>query len=284
MSTLNNFLNSVLGLAATEALGRVTADHPVLRAAVFPHTVEVWLAKASGDGWNGELPGIEGSYFLLAKSEVGFNGILKVSGANVSFQNVVLGEIVKSFSLVMDSQESRCDELLKSEKVNGVTVEKLHKSIERLVNSEWLKKFDLPGLAAGPRGPEKANAPNPQTKQTGVKPKVLQAPKPQDTLENMKGPQRGEPTVQKADKPADKKTPSIKMSRAEMEQTCLTCGDVEFDGEKFVGCHCYKELAKSGDFKLKPTKDGNFRFTFGASWEPDEVLAILGVVKRRKNG
>lgn len=126
------------------------------------------------------------------------------------------------------------------------------------------------------------------------------------TLKNEMKPQKGKahaPTPPKGPEPPTKQQETQMFNRRRVQSApgigfsigkselatarCHTCRKPEFQGESFVGCDCIKSLVKAGDYSFSRQKDGSFHFSFGKSWGPDAITALVRAVKAvkgKKNG
>jgi len=68
----------------------------------------------------------------------------------------------------------------------------------------------------------------------------------------------------------------IRLTRSESQKPCGICGQRMFNGDRFVGCTCFKPLAKNT--KTVVTGD-TLMLQFDEEWDQDAVLTLLGVFK-----
>lgn len=72
------------------------------------------------------------------------------------------------------------------------------------------------------------------------------------------------------------KIPSLPLTRSEATAECPLCGGEQMSGNKFVGCICFAELAKS----VKTTAYGDgYVLDFGADVGVDEVRSLVAALK-----
>lgn len=72
-----------------------------------------------------------------------------------------------------------------------------------------------------------------------------------------------------AKKPA---LPNIRVSKAEAQRACGLCACSQFNGDRFVGCLCFRALAKSVAVRATPSE--GYELTLGQGWDLDGALAL----------
>ena len=114
------------------------------------------------------------------------------------------------------------------------------------------------GTTAGPVAPAAptaptATAPKPSTKQALPKPaKSATAP--------------GAPTT-------------VKLSQSEITHPCSACGRLQFNGPEFVGCSCFRALAKSVTVVSFDADTADIKF--GDGWDRESIVTLLEAVGRK---
>jgi hypothetical protein len=81
-------------------------------------------------------------------------------------------------------------------------------------------------------------------------------------------------TTSSAKKPP--KIPSLPLTRSEAAAECPLCGGSQMASDKFIGCICFSELAKS--VRTTTYKDG-YVLDFGVDVEVDEVRSLVAALK-----
>jgi hypothetical protein len=141
--------------------------------------------------------------------------------------------------------------------LRDIDLARLAKTIDALVKSKK-GKASTPGtgLHAAPIAPEPPIAPTPVAP-TMPKPDAAKKPK----VEKPKT---------KAEKP---KLPKLRLSISDSFKTCSVCRAKNISGVDFVGCHCFKALAKQVSVEVMNWGSG-FELSFGPDWDQDAVETL----------
>lgn len=131
---------------------------------------------------------------------------------------------------------------------------------------------EAPGPAHAPTAPQGPVTPTPaaptQTSKgptVGMRPKLPKPPKPASPM--------AVPGAQ-----GQKQGSGVHVTKAEASAKCSMCGSVQFGSGKFVGCHCFRALAKH----VRSTADAaGYRLEFGAEWDRDSILTLLESMGRK---
>lgn len=212
-----NFLKSVLGTDGATAMRRAVAKNPDLESYLVPRTFLGWAMSKSQ--FEGSMPGTDDVYIQFSKSEAGYTGSIgKASTPVTPFVAAnefhLVAELIQAFGYDVGAFKGSdrslsmlgksVDALLKARSLT----DKLEKGIQ--------PKVELPGTTAKPTmptGPEEAAKP------TAVAPKL-------------------------STKPKLPKSPMLKVAKKDLMKSCKTCSGAMFKSEKFVGCMCWRDLAK----------------------------------------
>jgi hypothetical protein len=134
---------------------------------------------------------------------------------------------------------------------------------------------EAPGPAAAPLEPEQPLAPQPPDPNqnskgpvVSLRPQAVKIPQPKTTQEVV---QTGKGAVQKH----PKKVPTLRVTKSQAEAECNACGGRQFKGDRFTGCFCFRDLAKS--VKVESLKDG-YNLVFDG-WETDDFLAFMDALE-----
>jgi hypothetical protein len=233
---------------------------------VAPRAIVSWLS-ALGDNYNGQIPG-SGELFKFDRSSGLYSGEVHFADNVIQYNQIPGLELVAILSVGLGEE-------LESVSAKPRDLQKLGKSLDKMVNAVlkfekssairgYLSKADLsnsmqleipgtkrprPVMKVEPKGtmakPGAAQAP---AAQTGAA--APMAPKKQVSVQN--------PTVSSIPGMPSK---SFKVAKHEAARACEVCGQGRFLGERFVGCPCYVELAKS--ITTKPLPDGYMLKTSG---------------------
>jgi GNAT superfamily N-acetyltransferase len=135
---------------------------------------------------------------------------------------------------------------------------------------------EAPGPAHAPTEPLQATPPTPPTPtQTskgptvGMRPQLPKLPKVSSSHEQIQtGPGATKP---KAKVPAGK-SPSLKVTKSQAQTKCPVCSGHQFNGDKFVGCICFKSLAKS---VVVTAIETGYNLEFKDGWDSESILTLL---------
>jgi hypothetical protein len=207
-----SFLKAVLGNDGMQAMRRAVDRDPRLEYYLVPRTLLGWAMSKSQ--YEGTIPGVD-IYVNFKKSESGYGGKLGIPGTPVtSFTAQDEYALVANLAASMGFEGgvfAGTDKMLVS----------LGKSVDALLKARAATRalekggVDLPGATAKPqqpKGPEEAEAPIKQPKM--------------------------------AAKPKLPKLPVLKVEIKEMSKACKNCGGTLFKSQKFIGCMCWRDLAK----------------------------------------
>jgi hypothetical protein len=246
------FLTAVLGSSGALALSRLEAI-PGAHDVVPPRAALAWLAGRLA--FNGSLPGCPDVSLALQKSDGGFTGSIwsgqdgyafvaapaeHVAAAFCAFLGVIPGA-----GAIRDTDMARLghtiDLLVKSQQKPAHSMAP-QMTREARPHAPTRRSQPQKGGYAAPQAPEKHAAP------TDVGP-TRTAPKKKALLK-------------------------IRLGESQTAKSCTTCGAKLFAGGKFKGCDCMAGLAKT--VTTTPGPRGSVELTFGAGWDREAVLAILG--------
>ena len=120
-------------------------------------------------------------------------------------------------------------------------------------------KVELPGHSHLPTAQQGPQGPTPPQKQPAMG-QATQGPAPKPKL------------------PKVPKQPGLAVGKSEAEQPCEACGGHQFEGNKFKGCICFRDLAKS----IKTTAYGDgYVLDFNSSIDADTVKALMKTFRSR---
>lgn len=268
------FLKNLLGADCSTALMDVAKKVPGLEAAVGPRAIVSWLTALGGQ-FDGKIPGSED---ILKFDRVGglYTGLAKFSDQVVEYRQIPTLELAAILSVGMGEDVTDSSAKPKDLARLGKSLDKMVFAImdssKRSIVKDYLAKADaIPVIKvklphrikkAEPKGttakPTDATAPAQQTPS---------APKKQTTSQR---PQPGSiPGLN---------SKTIKVEKHEASQTCKVCGKGRFSNNRFVGCVCYSELAKSVTTKVIP--DGYLLKT-SVSSDFESLMSLAGSYRGR---
>lgn len=250
---VDNFIKGAVGELGASALSKALERIPALGPALAPRVLVSWLVAVE-DGYQGPLPGIDNSWVTLTKSEEdSYQGVVTYYGDSYTFDNEPFLRVAAGLAVTL-GVNAKMDPKIKASDLSA-----LGKSIDKLVKAQ-VGGQEAPGKPAAPLPPTGFNEQKPQEKHKNKIPPIP----------GFKG-STGQPSIVAKGE--------IKVSKVELQATCEECGEREFDGERFKGCKCVPELAKS-DTSLVRDGKGGWTLTFGQSWSHDSITVVCEAVKK----
>jgi len=268
------FLIEVVGPEGAKTLAKAADRSSLLGQALIPRTIVAWLRANSS--YDGDIPGAEGQHVAFAKSESGFSGSVVIQDKPYDFQNVSLFYVAGAIGVAVGMDSASVPKELKN-----LDLERLGKSIDCMVKVRRLslakaeedkkpKKGKCPecGARSGGHFPrlvagmvlkckndssklekKAANDGSTGTQAAPIAPKAPEAPTAvaqQPTAQQIsplsakKDAKPSKPVTPKVAKP-----PTVKVSKSEMGNSCPACSQKQFKDGHFVGCTCFRVLAKN---------------------------------------
>jgi hypothetical protein len=126
------FFELILGEVGAKALNN-TAE--ILKPVVVPRAIVSWVSMMGDVGFDGEVPGVPGSYISLKKNETGYWGAIKVEDELITFDKAAIPHVAATLGIALGIELPEISEQLKTR-----DMEALGKSIDLLVKSEFLRK------------------------------------------------------------------------------------------------------------------------------------------------
>jgi hypothetical protein len=256
------FISGVVGVDGASALAKATSQSADLEWAIFPRVVMAWLEVVSQGEFNDHLPGVAETKLVLKKGESDkFSGSINIGEETYWFSDVSLYHVAGAVAVALGGDSDRVPELRSS------ALAKLGKSIDLLVRARTLRKVQarqngggakgagLPGVAAAPKAPQGPQPPVEKQPQNSI-PGAAAGTKPTAKLPVSK------PTAKK---------PTLKVVKSAAKMTCVACGDQQFRNDRYVGCLCFRDLAKS--VKTTITHEG-YILEFGSNWDADALACV----------
>lgn len=261
---MDNFLKEVLGDTGYHALNNAINKAPVFKPMILPRTIASWVNIIGNLGYEGEIPGVSNSYFSLKKNENGYSGALTVNNELVYFNSPNTLQISAAIGSVIGNTPEKIEIQIKPK-----DLAKIGESIDLLVKTEIIRKARKDSLEKQ-EGKMPSAPPNPPDKPIQATPPVP--------------PQRSQPNVFGAKKPYQKDNialgqgqSKLKITKSESEKTCEECGTKHFLKDKFKGCHCIEDIAKS--FTTDKTLDGYILLFNKTKVDVDELRSVIYALK-----
>jgi hypothetical protein len=219
-----SFLKAVLGTDGATAMRRAVAKDPRLEGYLIPRTFLGWAMSKSQ--YEGSMPGIDDIYVQFSKSETtGYHGQIGKSNQPVTpfaadNEFHLVAELIQAFGYNLTPFEG-----------SDRSLSTLGKSVDALLKARALTakleknaqgKVDLPGTT---HKPTEATGPQEATKPVATQPPLA--------------------------KPKLPKSPAmLKVAKKDLTKACKTCEGQMFKSERFVGCICWRDLAKHASTTL----------------------------------
>lgn len=288
------FLIEVLGADAAHALAKAASRSEHLAQMVVPRTILAMLEAVPA--YTGTVPGFDDCSLTYEKSEKGFTGNVTLGEDFYKFESVSIFHVAGAISTAMG-----LDTLMFNTGRN-TELQRLGKSIDVMAKAHWvgeeLEKTAHPtkdgkacedcgklwqghdsvlcsdslkkkamgegsGKTAGPVAPAAPQAPT----------ATAAAPTTQQKLP--KNPASA--GLPKPPKPVVSST--VKLTRSEQSRACPVCSMKQFSADgKFVGCLCFRALAKSVDVV---DHSDHTELRFGDDWDRETIVTLLEAVGRR---
>jgi hypothetical protein len=279
------FLIEVLGADAARALAKAASRSEHLAQMIVPRTILAMLEATPA--YAGTVPGFDECSLSYAKSEKGFTGNVTLGEDLYKFEAQSIFHVAGALATAMgiDSlmfNTGRDTELQRLGKSIDLMA-KAHlisesKDDDDLSDEEFERKYDVErekrklkkkamgegsGKAAGPVAPSAPAAPTATAAAPTTKQNLPKAP-----------PSAGLP---KPPKPVTSST--VKLTRSEQSRPCTACGLKQFSVDhKFVGCLCFRALAKSVDWVDRMEYA---ELHFGKDWDRETIVTFLESVGRK---
>jgi hypothetical protein len=252
------FFQAVLGANGATVMEALSKASEELGNYLTPRIIVGWLRQT--DYGDVEIP--DGCPLSkLSKNGYGYFGVGSIEGVDYSFQNAS-EEHVTAVIAVASKQE------IKPVEVKDVDLARLAKTIDLLLSANKLHK-------AIPKAPanqyERTQTASNLQPEEPIQPEAVQ-PARNKTKSN-KIPQI--PGLKKP-KPLDIVQKPLKVTKSEATKSCDVCGQRMFLDDIFVGCTCFKPLAKNVKTSVV---QNDLLLTFDSDWDQDSVLALIGSLK-----
>jgi hypothetical protein len=258
-----DFLKAVVGEDGTQALVKAAERSGPIENAIVPRAIMAWLSVVARFDYEGQIPGVEDSYLDFSKNDTGtYNGTVALGDGVFPFENATVLHLAAAIAVALGSDEAP-DPALKD-----LDLARLGKSIDIMAKAKYLTdgmfKAESPGPAHAPTEQEGATeaappqmAPRRMAQRKPLIPKVSRAPAPKPKVETPKL-----PGVPKA----------FPITDRHMKKECSECGTKLFKNDTFVGCLCFRDLAKS--ITVRKNVQG-VSLAFAPSVEPEAIAVVL---------
>jgi hypothetical protein len=220
---------------------------------------------ASRWGYEGEVPGLPGSYLHLAKNEGGLEGEVRMGKAQHTFKGADLALAAASVCVALSADLPPDEDLRDAELV------KLGKNIDILIATR---------AAALAKAEESTSSEEDSSEESSddLEKAGFTAPGKQAEQRAPSGPQ-GEGFTAPVPTQVARKKPrraGLKLTQSEATSKCSVCEEPQFRGDRFVGCYCLRDLAKHAE---ADAVDGGYRLTFDPEfWSKQDVALLVDIV------
>jgi hypothetical protein len=270
MNQKNQFLKAVLGDDGAQALRKAAERSDTLENALIPRTILAWIGIAARSSYSGALPGIENTYVEFTKSENGYSGQIAIGDDVYEFKDKNVYHLTASVAVSMGVDHERVPANLKDS-----DVARLGKSIDLLVKARVVTEQLLKKAVAGAEAPGPAAKPTP-----AADPIAPDAPTAQQAA--LPKPTKAKPKLPRTSSKATSvpMLPKLKLSEAQLQKKCTACSSGHLRNGKFIGCMCWRDLAKSTT--LVKNGDGSFTMSFGKDWDQDAVETFVADMRLKR--
>jgi hypothetical protein len=285
-----DFMKSVLGEHGFVAIQNAAAKMPELMDAVPAQTILSWTDVAARIEFDGEVPATA-HRFAIKKNETGFDVTLNGNSAHVDHITQAATVIADVLGFVPSAKPT----------IRKSQLDQLIKTIDMLAKFNLAKAVG--GAGGGVQAPGDKGTPNAATLPVGQTPTQPQkqvankiptkmgsgastgtktkgptalpsvSAKPPKLAATPKGPQTSAakaPTQPAVAKKGEPKIAALDLNKA--QRGCPTCLKKAFNDERFVGCGCFKELAKST--YSKRVEQGYVVF-FNYQWDSESIHKLI---------
>jgi hypothetical protein len=283
----NEFVKSILGDHGFEAMRRASFKMPEITNAIPAQTILSWVEAAARTEFNGKVPSTDNT-FSIAKNDKGYTVTLDGNSAHIEHVTQAATIIADLLGFSPDGsptlRKSQVDQLSKTIgelaqlsliKAGGVQArgkaanalppsganEQVAKQTQPMTQT---KATSIPkmGSGAGPTKPQTAPPPMPKAGMTAEAPSNKTS-----TKVNVGGAKPPKPPTMKS----EPRVAAFELAKA--HGGCPRCNARTFSGEKFVGCGCFGDLAKST--YSKRVEQGYVVF-FNYQWDSNSIQKLIG--------
>lgn len=251
------FLRAVLGDQGAEALKKAADRYEPLASVLGARTIVGWLGLASQWGYEGDVPGLAGSYLRFEKSDGDlFCGEIQMGKNQHEFKYVDLPYLAAGLSVALGVDQ------VPDEGLRNSDLAALGQNIDLLLKAQVIKEASRRESSSSEEL-EKASGTTAPGEAAPQKPPA--------------GPVGGGFTSPKAKQPSrNKKAFGTKLTMSQASAKCSVCGEAQMKGDRFLGCFCMRDLAKSAEAVAEP---GGYRITFDPEvWGREDVALLMDIV------
>jgi hypothetical protein len=280
------FIAGVLGADGAQALKKAADRSPEFSNAILPRVIMAWMQVVGRFDYEGELPGVQNTYLEFSKSEDLYTGAIGMGDEVYSFKDVSLFHVASAVAVALGAENARIDPQLRDVDLMRlgksidllakarIVQEKLSKQEPKKVEDEEVEKVEAPGepvmreqkppaAQSAPKVRQAAKLPKPSVKTLGQTPQTNLAAQPEEVGPRTKGTIPNNQPLQR----------SLKITKAQAERECPYCSGKQINRDRFVGCLCFKSMAKS--VSLVPNPNG-YTLTFkSADWDEEAISVLL---------
>lgn len=272
----SKFLRAVLGDDGAEALQKAAQRSEELGNALVPRTIMAWVDIAGRFGFEGEIPGVENTYVRFTKGENGYSGSIAFGDDVFSFEDASVFRLSASVAVVLgvaadDTSVIRDADVLKL----GKSVDCLVKArcvAKKLAEAEDEEELEKAGGAGG------GGAKGAETPGGAAAPKAPDAPQPAMPKQPKQTAPKAPKATTKVKVPKAAPSRTVKLTQSEKLVACPVCERTQFEHGVFVGCQCFRGLAKSAITTQTPT---GAIVELGEDWDQDSIVTLLEALGRR---
>lgn len=276
----DSFLKEILGSDGYMAIKKAISTNPSLNDILIPRCVSSWInCNLDKNNYSFVLPNTN-VYVELIKNENNYDGRISSIENDYSFTDkdivhIVAGTLVLMGNPVNTSNYNSKSLMLLSKSIdmlvknNLIKKENLQKSVRKdfaIMNNIRKKSFKKAGDNFGPSDGQVP--PSPPTAPTAT---ASPKPKEKGTIPT------GTPKMAKPAQPVASHT--LKLSENEAQRECGICGLKNIKNNAFVGCMCFRDLAKHVVLIKDKT---NFVLQLDEEWDMETIVTFKESVRNGK--
>ncbi len=238
MDIKNKFLSGILGKDGAQALKKAVQSDARLQPVILPRAIIGWLSFISQYEYEGELPGVDNSYIEFTKNQdETFSGSIAIGEEVHEFENTDIYHVASAISVSIGEDADVADN-----EVRDLVLVRLGKSIDALAKAHEISRT-LASRLVEPKeesSKEESSTKKDELDKTDLPGKTAAPTKQQGPIGPMAPRKQG-----RLPRPPSFKAPSLKIGKTESCKVCGVCDGSQFSGNKFTGCICFRDLAKS---------------------------------------
>lgn len=252
---MSKFLNNILGEAGFKSTSNAIEKYPLLKSVILPRAILSWVSVMGDIGFEGEVPGVDGVYLSLNKSENDlYEGALVINNELYAFEDADALHVAASLGVAIGVPPEPLNDQLRSRDLT-----KLGKSVDLIVKSEALRKIkkgelDSKVQAVKPTEPVEHAEP---IKPMGKQPNIKIPRKPKQNLAIGQGQAK------------------FLIKKSEADRRCTDCDSALFVDDKFKACICLGDFSR---YIKSEVEDDKIVLTCDKGLDSDSISLLMSVL------